>query len=594
MALFAQPLGLPRLRRSAIALLAIVLATVGVMAIRATITVDAARHEVEDGLTALTGVQLRLTGNGTVRLLPWPSVGFERVSFERADDARVVARMDALDVSLDVAALMLGRLRPEEMRLVRPEVRFDDAAIRPTVAAFTTVLPGWKPITVTIEKGRLIAVSPTGEETLDAMDARFSWPRPSANLSLRAGFRWRGESVGLDVDGPSPVRLLHGEAGPASLRLTAAPLRLTFSGIGGLLLPPRFEGTGDVEIVDAARFARWTGQPQTRDLLAGRWRLDGRLTADGRGVTLPSARLDLAGNKAEGTLTLRWDGARPRLSGTLAFADLDLSGERRQPLGRGWREFAIDRDAQPQDLDLRLSTPNLKIAGFALTRVALALHTAEGRVRAEIGSAELFAKPIAATLRGALGPGGLEAQVRATGDDLPLADLATRFEIPGIEAGRATAVLDGAVRCATLGACVSAIDGHLRIDARATRVTGATPFADMSRFRPIVPQANGTTVTTTWDGIAVDMRLSGPRATVERAEILGHGARFLFSGRGDLTTGMLDLTGHAYFPAFRPDPARTGSDEVAVPMRIGGTLRRLEATARDAPPGPDAPPPVAP
>jgi hypothetical protein len=90
------------------------------------------------------------------------------------------------------------------------------------------------------------------------------------------------------------------------------------------------------------------------------------------------------------------------------------------------------------------------------------------------------------------------------------------------------------------------------------------------------------------------MRLAGPRATVERVEILGQGARFLFSGRGDLTTGALDLTGHAYFPAFRPDPARTGSDEVAVPMRIGGTLRRLEAMARDAAPGPDAPPPVTP
>jgi AsmA protein len=479
MALFAQPLGLPRLRRSAIALLAVVLVAVGAMAIRATITVDAARHEVEDGLTALTGVPLRLGGGATVRLLPWPSVRFERVSLERADDSRVVARMDALDVSLDVAALVLGRLRPEELRLVRPEVRLDDAEIRPTIAALATLLPGWKPITMTVEKGRLIVASASGEETLDAIDARLAWPRPSANLSLRAGFRWRGESVGLDVDGPSPVRLVQGESGPTSLRLTAAPLRLTFSGTGGLLLPPRFEGNGDVEIVDAARFARWTGRPRTRDLLAGRWRLDGHLTADGRGVTLPSARLDLAGNKAEGTLTLRWDGARPRLSGTLAFADLDLSGERRHPLGRGWRDLAIDRNAQPQDLDLRLSTPSLKIAGLALSRVALALHAAEGRVRAEIGSAELFAKPVAATLRGSLGPGGLEALVRATGDDLPLADLATRLEIPGVEAGRATAVLDGAVRCATLGACASAIDGHLRIDARATRVTGATPFADM-------------------------------------------------------------------------------------------------------------------
>ena len=585
MAPFADTPGPKRLRRSAIALLIFVLVALGVAAIRATIVVETARHEVEDSLTALTGTSLRLEGSATARLLPWPEVHFERVSLVDAADRTLVARMDALDVSLDVAALLLGRLRPVEVRLLHPEAHVDGGG-GPTLAAAAALLSDWKPITVRIEKGRFVVASPAGEETLDTVDARLSWPRPSANLQLRAGFRWRGESVGFDLEAPSPSRLILGESGPASLRLTSAPLRLTFSGEAGLLLPPRFDGTGDIEITDAARFARWTGRPHIRELLAGRLRLDGPLSADARGLTLPSARLDLAGIRGEGALTLRWDGPRPRLTGTLAFSDLDLDGGRRNPIGRGWRDLPVDRRSLSQDLDLRLSSPSVKIAGTTLTRVAAALHFAEGRVRAEIGNAELFAKPVSATLRGTIGDDGLDARIRLTGDDLPLADLAAQLDVPGIEGGRATAAFEGATRCATLGACLTSIDAQVRIDARAARVTGASPFADMSRFRPIVPQSNGTTVTTTWDGIAVDLHLGGPRVSVDRAEILGQGARYLFAGRGDLTTGALDLTGHAFFPAFRPDPSRTGSDEVAVPMRIGGTLRRLEAMARDAAPAP--------
>jgi AsmA protein len=593
MASSAEPSGPMRFKRPTIALLLVVVAVLVTLTIRATITVDTARSEVEDGLTALTGTPVRLEGAASARLLPWPNVRFDRVTLTRTADDRVVARMEALDVSLDVAALLLGRLRAEEVRLVHPEIHTEIVDPRPSPAAIADALRAWKPITVAVEKGRFVTDLTGDEETLDAVDARLSWPRPSANVQLRAGFRWRGESIGLDLESPSPVRLLDGEAGPASLRLTSAPLRLTLTGDAAQLLPFSFAGTGDLEIVDAARFSRWVGWPRTPDLLAGRFRLDGALTADPRGATLPNAHVDLAGNKAEGALTLRWDAPRPRLSGTIAFADLDLGLPRRRPWGSGWRTLPIDRADQVLDLDLRLSAPSVKMGDIALTRVGAALHVAEGRFRAEIGSAELYAKPVAVTVRGTLAGNGLEGQIRASADDLPLAEIAALLDVPGVDAGRASATLEGTVRCPTLGACAAATEGRLKVEAKTVKVTGASPFADMSRFRPIVPQSNGATVSTTWDAMAVDLRFAGPRADVDRVEISGQSARFRFSGKADLVGGGLDLTGQAVFPAFRPDPARSGSSDVAVPMRIGGTLRRLEAMARDAAPPPEAAPPSA-
>jgi len=573
-----------RLKRATIALVALVLVAAGAMAIRATIAVEAARHEIEESLSALTGAPLRLAGTAVVRLAPWPRVHFEDVVLARADGGAVVARMDALDASLDVAALVLGRLRAEEMRLIRPDIRVDLAGPGFAPRALAALAGGWKPVTIAVEKGRVTAVLPSGEEVFDAVDARFAWPRPSAKAELRAGLRWRGESIGLDVEAPSPSDLIGGGSGRASLRLTSAPLRLTLTGSAGLVLPTRFDGTIDAEIADAARFARWTGRPRTPDLAIGRLRLEGPLSADLRGATAPNARVDLAGNKGEGALALRWDGLRPRLSGTVAFAELDLSGERRRTVGDGWRRAPVDAETPGIDLDLRLSAKTLRLAGATLSKVAAALLIAEGRLNAEIGEAELFGKPLSASIRGTFGRNGLEAQIRSGVDDLPLTEIATRLELPGVEAGRAAVSFEAETRCRVLADCLTAIDGRVRLDARAVTVTGASPFADISRFRPIVPQSNGTTVTATWDRVFVDMRLVGPRVEVGHAEILGQSARFLFTGAGDLATGAVDLTGNAYFPAFRPDPARTGTTEVAVPMRIGGTLRRLEAMARDAAP----------
>lgn len=571
------------LRRPLIALVAVVVVALGALTIRASIAVDATRDEVENCLSAMVGGRLRLIGSATSRLLPWPGIHFDRAVLVRAEDGEALAQMEALDVSLDVAALLLGRPHPQEIRLSRPEIRFAVGEPRTSVAAAAGYLRRLRPTTVVIEKGRMIAATPFGEETLDGIEARVSWPRPSANATLRAAFRWRGEAVTLDLETPSPELLIAGDRAAGALRLTSPFLRLGFSGEAGLTPAPRIVGTGEIELVDAARFARWTGLPRTADVLAGRWRIDGDASADARGVVFSNARVDLAGNKGQGVLNWRWDLPRPRLGGTIAFSDIDQTNEARRPFGPGWRALALDRAGFGPDYDLRLSTPSLKAGGVTLTRVAASLLVGEGRLHAEIGSAELFGKPVSVTARGTLEPDGLKAQIRGSGDDLPIADLAALAAIPGIEAGRAIVALEAETRCATLGACLGAIGGRLRVGLKAATVTGASPFADVSRFHPIVPRPTRAAVTTTWDRADADLRFTGPRVDVDKVEVIGQSARFTFAGKGDFATGAVDLLGNAYFPAFRPDPTRSGTTDVTVPMRLGGTLRRLEATARDLP-----------
>lgn len=571
--------GPTRIRRAALALLGVIVVAVVAMSIRATIAVETARGEVETLLTGLAGRPLKLGGAASVRLVPWPTVRFTDATLTDGDAP--VARAERLDVTLDVAALLLGRLRAEEIRALRPDVRLALGTVRLTPADLAARLAAWKPLSLKLEGGRLVLATPSGDEVLDRIEARFGWPRPSANATLSAGFRWRGEAVSLDLETPSPAGLLAGDTGTLALRLASAPLRLAVSGSGGLTPRPRFDGTGDFDVLDAARFARWTGLPRTPDLLAGRLRLDGPLKIDAEGAVQPTVRVDLAGNRGEGALTWRWDQLRPRLGGTIAFADLDFTTDKRRPFGGGWRTLPLDDLVHALDYDLRLSAGTVRLPGVTLAHVAAAFHAADRRFHAEIGNADLFGKPISLVARGTLDETGLRAQVRGFGEDLPLAELAGLAEVPGIEGGRASAAIEAETRCRLLGDCLAGLAGRLSVDARALTVTGASPFAEISRFRPIVPQSNGARVTTTWERVGVDLGLTGSRASVDRVEILGQSARFLFTGSGDLATGELDLVGNAFFPAFRPDPARTGSSEITVPMRIGGTLGRPLAMARD-------------
>ncbi len=580
---FANLARTARLERPLIALVAVVVLAIGALTIRASIAVDATRDEVEDCLSALVGGRLRIIGSATSRLLPWPGIHFDEATLVRADDGATLARMEAVDVSLDVAALLLGRPRPQEIRLTRPEIRFAVADPRTSVTAAAAYLDRLKPTTVVIEKGRVVADTPLGEEILDGLEASIAWPRPSANATLRAAFVWRGEATTLDLETPSPELLVASDRAAAALRLTSPFLRLAFSGDAGLTPAPRIVGTGEIELVDAARFARWAGLPRTADVLAGRWRIEGDASADARGVAFSNARVDLAGNKGQGALTWRWDLPRPRLGGTIAFSDIDLSNERRRPFGPGWRALALDRAGFGPDFDLRLSSPSLVAAGVTLTRVAASLLVGEGRLHAEIGTAQFFGKTVSLMARGTLEADGLKAQIRGSGDDLPIADLAALAAIPGVEGGRAAVAFEAETRCGVLGACLAAVGGRLRVGVEAATVTGASPFADISRFHPIVPKPTRAAVTTTWDRADADLRFTGSHVDVDKVEVVGKSARFTFSGRGDLATGAVDLLGNAYFPAFRPDPTRNGTTDVIVPMRLGGTLRRLEATARGQP-----------
>ena len=221
-----------------------------------------------------------------------------------------------------------------------------------------------------------------------------------------------------------------------------------------------------------------------------------------------------------------------------------------------------------------------------LERVAASLHLADGRIAAEIGDAQIWKKPLALSLAGTFDDAGLAAEVKATARGLPLVELARLADIDGVESGAATIDVAGTTRCARLGDCAAAFASRVHAEATDVAVIGLAPFADVTRFHPVALAAHTGNRRTLWTNAALDLRLADGEATIDGLHLVGDVADLTLAGSGDVASGRIALTGTAGFPALRLDPGRNPRATVAVPIRVGGTLRRLEVLPGAPPPEP--------
>jgi AsmA protein len=573
--------------RPAIALIAVATLAGAALAIRSSVSTDAIRAVAERRLSDWADRPIRLSGRPEIRLIPTPHVRYSDVVVTAADAP--VARAETIDVHLRLAALLLGSIEPGTVAVTRPRLDLDapsgtnpvEAAIRRLAAA---------PLgRITIDGGEIRLKRPEGvEETIGIDEIVVERADPTSGVAVDAELSWHGRPLRAVLGWPTAVD--PGTAtGPSSLTLTAPGLRVGFSGTTEA--SGRVSGSLEAGLDDPGAFVRWTGADLDPALFDGPLGLDGRLEVAGSTATLSTARLDLAGDRGEGVLSLRLEGERPQLAGTLAFDTIDLTGERRRALGPGLPAVRLDRIASPVDLDLRLSAARLVTSGLALDRVAASLSAIDGRLLIELGNADLWSTPASALLKGRLAGDGLEAQIRGSVADLPIAAALASMRVTGIEAGRATVGGEADLRCRRLGDCLASLTGRLKIDARGLRATSASPFADAGRFAPTVVKAVGSTSIATWDRLEADLRFAGRHADLDRLEIDGHGPRFSLTGTGDLLSGAIDLTGTAVFPIGRADPARA-NEASTILIRVEGTIRRPDVRPRNAaPPVGDAPRP---
>lgn len=582
------------MRRGLLVLVAVGLLILGVLVLRGAIAPEAAERRLEATLGAWIGEPVRLAGTPEVRLLPRPRLTWSRATVIGVADARPYAEAEEIEAPLALWPLMRGRVEPNGLVLRGAALRLDRTA--PLAAsAFLARAAGLPPLDLRVERGTLALVRPDGRvERLEAIEGGVERSGVGAAFDLAVTARWRGQPVSLDAVLPigatsSKWRLAAGLAG-ATLKAQGVR-RADGAGVDGSL---------SMAVPEPARLGRLLEAGPLADLLRAPIALDAGLSADPASVTLAQIRLSLGDSDAEGTLALTLGALEPALSGTLAFGDLDLS-DGAPIFGEGWKAVPLDGLRLGPTIDLRLSAKRLITPRFELTRPAASLNLAEGRLNAEIGDAGLWGRPVSVVVVGDLGATGLSARLRALAKDLPATEIGRAFAVDGVEGGVVAAAFEGTTTCADLGACAAALGGRLRLSARDLAVTGASPFGDVTRFHPIVVAPKPTSKKTLWSSAEADVRLAGTAAHLDAVEMTGQEGRFSLRGEGNLADGTVDLAGHAYFRNLRAAPVQPGNQEIRIPLRVHGSVRRLEITPAmpeqvpvEPPPAPMAPLPIVP
>lgn len=414
-------------------------------------------------------------------------------------------------------------------------------------------------------------------------------------FSLKGDADLRGLTHAFDLQiGPTSGQQQQPARVPLKLAVKGPLLTANVDGklfLGNVL---QLHGNADFVASDIRRTARAFGldipDGPTAGPLKGRGKLDWQRSA----ITFDKAVFQLERTEALGTLTLKTDGARPLISGTLAFNAIDLSwiasGSSSAELRFPWSLFEpgspLKMLASALDLDVRMSASGVHAPSLSLGPVAATITLDSGKLLADVAEAELG---------GGRGNGQISVDLTRSKpavvfagklEDADAASVSQAVVGAPVLTGPATLRLDVTAEVANWADIVRTLDGRLSLtmaqggrlglDVRAM-LAGAPP-------EPTEGWAAWTGGNTSFDRLDLKLLLQLGIATTELAAARSGENRYVASGTTGLIDGRVDLR-VGWQPSAR-DVSVAGVERAAAPIdpvRIRGPVAKPHISRESAP-----------
>lgn len=580
------------------------------------VPVGAIVAQVEREVEATTGRALTIGGRVDLSYFPSIAVTADDVRFAGIRQGEDLLRVKRMAVRLRLMPLLRGKAEVEKFVLTEPFIDLTvdrqgkpnwDISMTPAAGQGATDRPPTGAPTkgtglmadlslsdVEVVNGRLrYTDARTGlirEAT--AVDVTLSLPALDAPMTLEAGLLLNGTRLSLDM-GIDPVRpLLVGGASALTMRVTGAGTELDVKGRVERKgeAPLALAGDLSLTVTSMADLMRAATGTAPASLPVDNLSMTARLTGT-------PARLGLGGMKAtagelaaSGDLSIRLDGARPALGGTLSLPRLEI--DRYLPAAPaatpdaapvqtgpgGWSKEPIDLSGlKSADLDLTLRLAGLVLKGVEAGATTLTLKLTDGRLQAGLADTPLFGGTLGGrlTLDGARQTVNLGLQATARG--VQAEPLLTRFADFTRLSGRTDGSLDVHASGANQQDLVGSLNGKGDVIFRDGAVKGVN-LAQVIRSAigqggTEPPQTDfaemGGTFTLT-DGVAAtdDFHLLAPLLRVA-----GKGNVNLPGRRVDMrlaTKLVATLEGQG---TLKPD-----AEGITIPVRVRGTFGDLTFT----------------
>jgi len=422
------------MKRFLILLAIVVVAVIVVLAIAPfVIPTETYKNQIAKRVEAATGRQMTIAGDIGLSLLPRTQLTVGEVSFANADWAErdTMAELQALTVRVNPWSLFSGEVDIERFVLEKPIIHLAvspdgkpnwvfgeaapaDAGEQPEPAADGAAGEGGSPLAdLSLRDVQLVDGTVTytdmaagTEQTLDAVNLALALETLDAPFAAEGSVTWRGQPVKVTLETGPPRRLMTGESTSVRLDADTRHITLAYEGTVTNATPRRITGEVDVDIPSVKRLAAWTGTPiAAREDALETFRLAGTVEATGQQYTFTAKELRLDEMRGDGSVGVDLSGARPFLTGNLAFNTLNVTPYMPPPTedeaagdagGDGdpppdWSDEPLDFSAlSTLDADVEVSAKGIRARDIKVGRSALALDLRDGRLQLDLNELKLY------------------------------------------------------------------------------------------------------------------------------------------------------------------------------------------------------------
>ena len=552
---------------------------------------DSARlaARVTEALSAWTGGEVKLTGPLSVQYFPDVAIrsGFEVTNASRLPLVKSIATSDAR-LSLDLAALLFGRIKVDALRLLRPNITLKEApslVMGPdqTLRAKVVNLLSGAPVGVLrLRDGTIHLPTADGIEPIKKVEARFDVSSGSGAMSSSGSFQLRGETVRFALESGTPSDTADGLRIPVNLTLTATPVAAKMAGTASFANGLQLDGNLQAEMANARDFLRWTGVTLPAGKSLQHLSASGMAHWNGTTLTFDDGAFVLDGNEAVGLLAVT-PGPRPRVDGTLAFDRLALDPY----LGSGVPPETVEaaRGNQPLlkyfDADLRISAAEITAPVVKLGRGGFTISAKRGLVAGDVGELELCGGSATGRVGLDLSQDRATATATATISGVPVDDclkqLALDVPVNGTGGLRAELTAEGR----TYDELAQGVAGSFKVDAQ----NGAVPV-DITRLLTAVTPLDGDgwsrNNVTVFDQLNANCRLATGHIWCDTFTM--QTSRGVISGSGDVDLGQQTIDWNLFVAdRARPLSASRFSTESPPLIAISGALSQPMIRRADRP-----------
>ncbi len=412
------------MRRLLIALLVLVALVIGVAVLApALIPTDLIRERTETAAQEALGREVSLAGDIRLQVLPQLQV--------RARDARIAnapgfgdepfAQMQEMRVSVALIPLLQRQIEIEEFVLVDPVIRLQTNArgnnwtfgdnteqvAQSTPDEGFVRQPGALPFEasfgdVRIENGSVSFDDGSQTRRFDALDLSIDLPSVDQPVRLRGSFEADGRPMNFNAELASLRGFFEGQETAFSTTLNGPLADLSLEGRFLESAELAFDGDMDVTLPLRA-LARYLGSDLPDGDIFRQFSARSAVSGEPGVVRLRDARISFDDINAQGAMTLNYAGARPRITGELSTAMLNLTPyipadsapeANRTGANSGvsqWSDEPIDlAPLRTLDSELTIRADELKARDIEVSDVTALVTVDQGRMTARLNRFQLY------------------------------------------------------------------------------------------------------------------------------------------------------------------------------------------------------------